>query len=75
MQARGDWAHDPSPIVNLVAPPCALTHSKAWHLTDPRRFLFLQGPHGPWFHQLARQIRVAGGQVWRVGFNLGDLVF
>lgn len=44
-------------------------------LTDPRRFLFLQGPHGPWFHRLGRQVLAAGGQVWRVGFNLGDRVF
>jgi capsular polysaccharide export protein len=45
-------------------------------LTDrPRHFLFLQGPHGPWFHALARHLRAAGAQVWRVGFNLGDRVF
>ena len=43
-------------------------------MTD-RRFLFLQGPHGPWFHQLARLLRQAGVQVWRVGFNLGDRMF
>lgn len=40
-----------------------------------RHFLFLQGPHGPWFHRLGGQVRAAGGQVWRVGFNLGDRVF
>ncbi|NJS39873.1 MAG: capsular biosynthesis protein [Rhodobacteraceae bacterium] len=40
-----------------------------------RRFLFLQGPHGPWFHALAGLLRAAGGQVWRVGFNFGDRVF
>jgi capsular polysaccharide export protein len=40
-----------------------------------RRFLFLQGPHGPWFHRLGRQLRQTGAQVWRVGFNLGDRVF
>ncbi|MBN8630520.1 MAG: capsule biosynthesis protein CapA [Rhodobacterales bacterium] len=45
-------------------------------MTDPaRRFLFLQGPHGPWFHQLARLLRAAGAEVWRVGFNLGDRAF
>ena len=37
-----------------------------------RRFLFLQGPHGPWFHRLGRMLRAAGARVWRVGFNLGD---
>ncbi len=40
-----------------------------------RRFLFLQGPHGPWFHRLGRMLIAAGAQVWRVGFNLGDRVF
>ena len=43
--------------------------------TTARRFLFLQGPHGPWFHRLARLLRTAGAEVWRVGFNLGDRVF
>lgn len=49
--------------------------SKATPLTDARRFLFLQGPHGPWFRQLGHQLRAAGVQVWRVGFNLGDRLF
>jgi capsular polysaccharide export protein len=40
-----------------------------------RRFLFLQGPHGPWFHRLGSLLRSAGAEVWRVGFNLGDRVF
>jgi capsular polysaccharide export protein len=40
-----------------------------------RRFLFLQGPHGPWFHQLGTMLRATGAAVWRVGFNLGDRVF
>jgi capsular polysaccharide export protein len=45
-------------------------------VTDaPRRFLFLQGPHGPWFHRLGRLLGVAGAKVWRVGFNLGDRIF
>jgi capsular polysaccharide export protein len=45
-------------------------------VTDsPRHFLFLQGPHGPWLHQLARALRAAGAEAWRVGFNLGDRVF
>jgi capsular polysaccharide export protein len=41
----------------------------------PRRFLFLQGPHGPWFHRLGGLLRAAGAEVWRVGFNLADRVF
>ena len=41
----------------------------------PKRFLFLQGPHGPFFHRLGRMLRTAGAQVWRVGFNAGDRAF
>ncbi|MSU88101.1 capsule biosynthesis protein CapA [Rhodobacteraceae bacterium 2CG4] len=37
-----------------------------------RYFLFLQGPHGPFFGDLARQLRLAGTQVHRIGFNAGD---
>ena len=40
-----------------------------------RRFLFLQGPHGPFFHRLGKMLRTAGGAVWRVGFNAGDRAF
>ncbi|MFZ0097335.1 MAG: capsule biosynthesis protein CapA, partial [Gemmobacter sp.] len=40
-----------------------------------RRFLFLQGPHGPWFFQLAQMLRRAGCQIWRIGFNAGDEAF
>lgn len=44
--------------------------------TSPkRRFLFLQGPHGPFFHALGRMLRSAGADVWRVGFNRGDRCF
>ena len=39
------------------------------------RFLFLQGPHGPFFHRLGRMLRAAGAEVWRVGFNAGDRAF
>jgi capsular polysaccharide export protein len=44
-------------------------------VTADRRFLFLQGPHGPWFHRLGGLLRAAGAEVWRVGFNFGDRVF
>ncbi len=46
-------------------------------MTDPasKRFLFLQGPHGPFFARLGKMLRVAGAQVWRVGFNAGDRAF
>ncbi len=40
-----------------------------------RRFLMLQGPHGPFFAQLAAMLRAAGAEVWRAGFNLGDRAF
>jgi capsular polysaccharide export protein len=40
-----------------------------------RSFLFLQGPHGPFFHRLGKMLRAAGADVWRVGFNAGDRAF
>ena len=40
-----------------------------------RAFLFLQGPHGPFFAVLARMLARAGAEVWRVGFNAGDCAF
>ncbi|WP_412563669.1 capsule biosynthesis protein [Thalassobius sp. MITS945101] len=40
-----------------------------------RVFLCLQGPHGPFFHQLGKMLRLAGAEVWRVGFNAGDRAF
>ncbi len=42
---------------------------------EGRRFLFLQGPHGPFFAQLGALLRSAGAEVWRVGFNRGDQAF
>ncbi len=40
-----------------------------------RHFLFLQGPHGPFFTQLASRLRATGHHTWRVGFNGGDRIF
>lgn len=40
-----------------------------------RSFLFLQGPHGPFFHQLGQSLAATGAAVWRVGFNQGDRTF
>ncbi len=40
-----------------------------------RVFLFLQGPHGPFFNSLGRMLRAAGARTWRVGFNAGDQMF
>ncbi|PID37246.1 MAG: capsule biosynthesis protein CapA [Rhodobacterales bacterium] len=40
-----------------------------------RVFLFLQGPHGPFFARLAAMVRQTGAEIWRVGFNRGDEFF
>lgn len=37
-----------------------------------RTFLFLQGPHGPFFAGLARMLRLAGARTLRLGFNSAD---
>jgi len=42
---------------------------------ENRRFLFLQGPHGPFFHRLGQMLVAAGADVARVGFNRGDRAF
>lgn len=42
---------------------------------DDHVFLFLQGPHGPFFQSLGRLLNTAGATVWRVGFNSGDAAF
>jgi capsular polysaccharide export protein len=36
-------------------------------------FLFLQGPHGPFFRELGRRLVAAGHRVARVNFNGGDV--
>jgi len=41
-------------------------------LTAPRRFLFLQGPPGPFFHQLAQALARRGQDVRRIHLNGGD---
>ncbi|GAA6207157.1 capsular biosynthesis protein [Cognatishimia sp. WU-CL00825] len=40
-----------------------------------RVFLFLQGPHGPFFQGLAAMLQNSGAKIWRVGFNAGDAFF
>lgn len=37
-----------------------------------RVFLFLQGPHGPFFSELAERLTETGAACWRVAFNAGD---
>ena len=44
-------------------------------MRDDRRFLFLQGPHGPFFDALGRLLRRSGATTLRVGFNAGDAAF
>ncbi|WP_233152103.1 capsule biosynthesis protein [Marinibacterium profundimaris] len=57
------------------APPATQKDKGPGGAGSARAFLFLQGPHGPFFHQLGRMVRAAGGRVWRVGFNAGDRAF
>ena len=40
-----------------------------------RCFLFLQGPHGPFFSALAKQLHLAGARTCRIGFNSADRLF
>ncbi|MCG6885548.1 MAG: capsule biosynthesis protein CapA [Silicimonas sp.] len=48
----------------------------AGHITtENRRFLFLQGPHGPFFSALAGRLRQAGAACLRIGFNSADRHF
>lgn len=42
---------------------------------QPRSFLFLQGPHGPFFGQLAAMLQRTGAKARRIGFNRGDQAF
>jgi capsular polysaccharide export protein len=44
-------------------------------MTTGKTFLFLQGPHGPFFNALGKMLKAAGSDVWRIGFNKGDEVF
>nr|WP_245924796.1 capsular biosynthesis protein [Aliiruegeria haliotis] len=55
-------------------PPHADPTSGA-RLAQSRRFLFLQGPHGPFLATLGDMLRAAGAEVWRVGFNAGDAAY
>ncbi len=40
-----------------------------------KRILLLQGPVGPFFWRLAKDLRQAGGEVHKVNFNAGDWFF
>lgn len=56
---------------------CSLSKLKNMTIATPKQpvFLFLQGPHGPFFYRLGRMLQKAGAGVWRVGFNAGDRAF
>ncbi len=45
------------------------------HDHSKRCFLFLQGPHGPFFSRLGKILHSTGARVLRIGFNPGDEVF
>jgi len=42
---------------------------------SPRHFLFLQGPHGPFFRSLAGELQQLGCRVSRISLNAGDAFF
>jgi capsular polysaccharide export protein len=66
--------HPPLPTVSDTL-GCDAAVGPAGGKPGTRVFLMLQGPHGPFFDRLAQQLRAAGAQVWRCGFNAGDEFF
>jgi capsular polysaccharide export protein len=42
---------------------------------ENRIFLFLQGPHGPFFAHLAKMLNATGAACFKVGFNRGEQFF
>lgn len=56
-----------------MPPPAAAQPSHS--APSRRRFLMLQGPHGPFLSRLAARLRAGGHRVWRVGFNRADQLF
>lgn len=45
------------------------------HAFKNKRVLLLQGPIGPFFSRLAKDLRLAGAQVFKINFNGGDCLF
>lgn len=45
------------------------------HPSNSKVFLFLQGPHGPFFYELSKALIAAGIKVKKIGFNEGDHFF
>lgn len=44
-------------------------------MSEPRRFLFLQGPISPFFAEVGAGLRALGHQVYRINLCLGDKLF
>lgn len=42
---------------------------------EGKSFVFLQGPHGPFFYELSRIIKDSGAKINKIGFNQGDRHF
>lgn len=42
---------------------------------EGKKVLLLQGPVGPFFARLARDLRTAGAQVFKINFNAGDWLY
>lgn len=62
--------------IGLGAAPKALWPNLALQqLARCERVLMLQGPVGPFFHDLARLLKSKGAQVHKVNFNAGDVRF
>lgn len=59
----------PANIIGTIKPAQARCGGKT------RVFLFLQGPHGPFFSKLGRALEASGATCLRVGFNTADAVF
>jgi capsular polysaccharide export protein len=49
-----------------------MTPDSSFSAPSRRRFLFLQGPHGPFFRTMARRLAEQGFGVARINFNGGD---
>ena len=62
------WSHREMRVTHLPASDDAAS-------ALDKRFLVLQGPHGPFFHRLGLMLQASGASVWRVGFNRGDRAF
>lgn len=63
-----DKGNDPAILPNVHEGMDALPPER-------RAFVFLQGPHGPFFYDLSKAIVRSGARVTKIGFNEGDRFF